>query len=103
MFFSVVGQAQGLTASRYSFNATINSTSSISKFWFEINNNDGSDPIVVDNGGSGFVIEQDPSLTLFVDIMRSELILQSTSVSFNEVIKVVVAVCSISPFFPLDA
>ncbi|KAE9405956.1 heme peroxidase [Gymnopus androsaceus JB14] len=92
VFFSVVGQVQGLTASRYSFNATINSTSSISKFWFEINNNDGSDPIVVDNGGSGFVIEQDPSLTLFVDIMRSELILQETSVSFNEVIKVVVAV-----------
>ncbi|KAE9409458.1 heme peroxidase [Gymnopus androsaceus JB14] len=57
--FTIIGQAQGVTAERYFFNATINATSSISKFWFEINDNDGSDPVVVDNSGSGYVIEQD--------------------------------------------
>ncbi|KAE9405955.1 heme peroxidase [Gymnopus androsaceus JB14] len=91
--FTVVGKAQGLTASRYLFNATINSTSSISKFWFEINNNnDGSDPIIVDNDGSGFVIEQDPTLSLFIDVMRSETVILETSDTFNEFQKVVVAV-----------
>jgi len=92
VFFTVFGEAQGFTASRYLFNATINSTSSISKFWFEINNNDGSDPVVVDNGGSGFVIEQDPSLSLFVDAMRSELIFSENSGGFIAFLKVVVAV-----------
>ncbi|KAE9393314.1 heme peroxidase [Gymnopus androsaceus JB14] len=88
VFFTVFGEAQGFTASRYLFNATINSTSSISKFWFEINNNDGSDPVVVDNGGSGFVIEQDPSLSLFVDAMRSELIFSENSGGFIAFLKV---------------
>lgn len=90
VFFSIVGQAQGLTATRYSFNATINATSSISKFWFEINNSDGTDPIFVENGGSGFVIEQD--LSLFVDVHRSELIFIETSDTFADFFKIVVAV-----------
>ncbi|KAE9405937.1 heme peroxidase [Gymnopus androsaceus JB14] len=92
VFFTITGKAQNLTASWYLFNATINSTSSISKFWFEINNNDGSDPIVVDNGGSGFAIEQDPSLSLFVDFMRSETVQLETPGDFTAFQKVVVAV-----------
>ncbi|KAE9407571.1 heme peroxidase [Gymnopus androsaceus JB14] len=92
VFFTIVGVAQGFTASRYFFNATINATSSISKFWFEVNNNDGSDPVIVDNGGSGFVIEQDPSLSLFVDVTRSEGIFLETPTTFSEFFKVVVAV-----------
>ncbi|KAF5376378.1 hypothetical protein D9757_008674 [Collybiopsis confluens] len=65
--FTVIGTKQGVTAQRFSFNATINSTASISKFWFEINENDGSEPITVDNSGTGFVIDQD---SVFVDIGR---------------------------------
>ncbi|KAE9399622.1 heme peroxidase [Gymnopus androsaceus JB14] len=84
--FSIIGQILGATAERYFFNATINATSSISKFWFEINDNDGSDPVVVDNGGSGFVIEQD---SLFVDSIRTQLI-QVPEVGVDT--KVVVAV-----------
>lgn len=86
--FSLIGNLQGLTGTRYSFNATINASTSISKFWFEINENDGSDPIVVDNGGPGFVIEQD---SVFIDNSRSENVLLSSS--FDEYRKVVVAVC----------
>ncbi|KAE9399614.1 hypothetical protein BT96DRAFT_1101961, partial [Gymnopus androsaceus JB14] len=63
-----LSQTLGVTAERYFFNVTINTTSSISKFWFEINENDSSDSVVVDNGGSGFLIEQD---ALFVDSIRS--------------------------------
>lgn len=63
---------QGITGSRFFFNnVEINGATSISKFWFEINNNDGSDTVVVDNGGSGYVIEQD---SLFVDVLRSSIV-----------------------------
>ncbi|KAJ4473706.1 heme peroxidase [Lentinula aciculospora] len=85
--FSLIGNIQGLTGERYSFNATINATTSISKFWFKINENEGSDPVIVDNGGSGFVIGQD---TVFIDNSRSENVILSSS--FNEYRKVVVAV-----------
>ncbi|KAE9382582.1 heme peroxidase, partial [Gymnopus androsaceus JB14] len=88
VFFSPLAQllAPGLTPEIYFFNATINATCSISDFWFEINVNIGSEPLVVDNGGGGFVIEQ---TSLFVDVLRSEGILLPT---FSEVLKVVVAV-----------
>ncbi|KIK56945.1 hypothetical protein GYMLUDRAFT_173768 [Collybiopsis luxurians FD-317 M1] len=89
VFFTIIGQMQGVTALRYQFNATINATSSISKFWFEVNENDGSEPIVVDNGGAGFVVEQD---SVFVDVARSELVLVESGGEFDEFIKLVVAV-----------
>ncbi|KAJ3720914.1 heme peroxidase [Lentinula raphanica] len=85
VIFGLIGNIQGLSANMYLFNATINPTTSISKFWFEVNENDGSDVIVVDNGGPGFAIEQD---SVFVDNSRSEVVLTST-VDFT---KLVVAV-----------
>lgn len=80
--------APALTPETYLFNATINATCSISNFWFEINDNDGSEPTVVDNGGGGFVIEQD---SLFVDTLRSEGIILLPS--FDALFRIVVAVC----------
>jgi hypothetical protein len=43
----------------YRFNAAIDLATSISHFWFEVNNNDGSAPLIVDNQGKNFVIDQD--------------------------------------------
>ncbi|KAJ7303827.1 heme peroxidase [Mycena albidolilacea] len=43
----------------YRFNAAIDLATSISHFWFEVNNNDGSTPLIVDNQGKNFVIDQD--------------------------------------------
>ncbi|KAJ7748361.1 heme peroxidase [Mycena metata] len=43
----------------HSFNAAIDLTTSISHFWFEVNNNDGSAPFIVDNHGANFTIDQD--------------------------------------------
>ncbi|KAE9408320.1 heme peroxidase [Gymnopus androsaceus JB14] len=94
--FSIVGQALGLAATRDFFNATINATSSISKFWFEINNNDGSDPVVVDNGGSGFVIEQDPTLSLFLDVLRSAGVGGGPTVVFRLVVAILGDAASIT-------
>ncbi|KAJ3982561.1 heme peroxidase [Lentinula detonsa] len=79
-----IGNVRGLTANRFVFNATVNATTSISKFWFEVDENDGSDPIVVDNGGSGFVIEQD---SVFIDNGRSEAVtINSTSEQYKQVV-----------------
>ncbi|KAE9398044.1 hypothetical protein BT96DRAFT_1020381 [Gymnopus androsaceus JB14] len=103
VFMGIIGQTQGLTAERYSFNATINATSSISQFWFEIDNNDGSEPIIVDNGGSGFVIAQD---TVFVDVGRSKLLIDLSA--GTQMLKIVVAVrgdtesVSLTGFDPLS-
>ncbi|KAF5383933.1 hypothetical protein D9757_007401 [Collybiopsis confluens] len=66
---SLIGKAQGVTADRYSFNLSTPAISSISKFWFQIDENGGSSPLItVDNGGSGFVIGQD---AVFIDNSRS--------------------------------
>ncbi|KAI3615710.1 l-ascorbate oxidase [Moniliophthora roreri] len=52
----------GITAWKYQFEASINAASSIDKFWFEIDEHDGSSKVVVNNGGSGYVVEQDQFL-----------------------------------------
>lgn len=44
---------------KYSFLAAVNATTSISKFWFEIDEGNGTPPMVADNGGTGYTIDQD--------------------------------------------
>ncbi|KAJ7702017.1 heme peroxidase [Mycena metata] len=41
------------------FNATIDLATSISHFWFEVNDNDGSAPFIVDNHGANYTIDHD--------------------------------------------
>ncbi|KAJ4486568.1 heme peroxidase [Lentinula edodes] len=87
VFLGLIGDIQGLTADRYEFNATINATTSISNFWFEINENDGSDPVIVDNGGSSFAIGQD---SVFIDNSRSEFVIFSSSlINYQKVVMAV--------------
>ncbi|ESK95562.1 l-ascorbate oxidase [Moniliophthora roreri MCA 2997] len=52
----------GITAWKYEFEAHINAASSIDKFWFEIDEHDGSPKAMVNNGGSGYKIENDQVL-----------------------------------------
>ncbi|KAE9397992.1 hypothetical protein BT96DRAFT_1020437 [Gymnopus androsaceus JB14] len=80
--------AQGVTAEQYLFNATINATSSISSFGSKSATCNGSDPVIVDNGGSGFVIEQD---SLFVDFKRTKTLIE-LSPTISESFEVVVAI-----------
>ncbi|ESK96726.1 l-ascorbate oxidase [Moniliophthora roreri MCA 2997] len=61
---------RGITAFRYSFEANVNPTSSIAKFWFEIDEHDGSAKKVLDNGGDGYPVDQDDVL---YDPVRSTL------------------------------
>ncbi|KAJ6484881.1 heme peroxidase [Mycena sanguinolenta] len=82
LFPSFYAQLKGVdTFDFHSFNASINLATSISHFWFEVNNNDGSAPFVVDNNGANYTIDQD---VLLFDPRRSN----STSASPSLVVGV---------------
>ncbi|KAJ6449350.1 heme peroxidase [Mycena sanguinolenta] len=66
---SFLAQLKGVQSfDLHSFNASIDLTTSISHFWFEVNNNDGSAPFIVDNHGANYTIDQD---VLLFDPRRS--------------------------------
>ncbi|KAJ7059636.1 heme peroxidase [Mycena amicta] len=51
---------KGVTAfNLHSFNAAIDLATSISHFWVEVNDNDGSAPFFIDNHGTHYTIDQD--------------------------------------------
>ncbi|KAL0563179.1 hypothetical protein V5O48_018897 [Marasmius crinis-equi] len=64
----------GISATKYHFQLTVNSTTSPSKFWFEIDEGDGSEKKKIDNGGNGFTVGQDEVL---FDPVRSQRVLDS--------------------------
>ncbi|KAJ6483282.1 heme peroxidase [Mycena sanguinolenta] len=57
---SLLAQLKGVNGfNRHSFTASIDVATSISHFWFEVNDNDGSAPFIVDNNGANYTIDQD--------------------------------------------
>ena len=56
---SPIAYNTNITFIKYNFVVPVDSTASISKFWFEVNENDGSQPTVYQNGGSGYQFQQD--------------------------------------------
>ncbi|KAJ6449373.1 heme peroxidase [Mycena sanguinolenta] len=66
---SFLAQLKGVDSfDLHSFNASIDLATSISHFWFEVNDNDGSAPFIVDNHGANYTIDQD---VLLFDPRRS--------------------------------
>ncbi|KAJ7596257.1 heme peroxidase, partial [Mycena floridula] len=49
----------GLSPTKYSFSAPVNVTTSISKFWFQVDEGDSTAIVTVDNDGTGYEITQD--------------------------------------------
>ncbi|KIM42111.1 hypothetical protein M413DRAFT_70963 [Hebeloma cylindrosporum] len=75
-------QRAGMSPQKYRFNTPINVTTSVSKFWFEVDENDGKKPQIYNNGGTGYEIQQDR--VLFVPELSTN--------AFNNNFTVVVAV-----------
>ncbi|KAL0575766.1 hypothetical protein V5O48_006209 [Marasmius crinis-equi] len=69
----------------YTFDTKVNVTSSISKFWFKIEEGDGSEAVLVDNDGAGLVINQD---TVLFDRARSAFVTEGTTFHLNLVVAV---------------
>ncbi|KAM6500266.1 L-ascorbate oxidase [Amanita muscaria] len=56
---SPVSYTMGISFIRYDFVVPIDSTVSISKFWFQVDEKNGSNPTVYDNSGTGYSVNQD--------------------------------------------
>ncbi|SRR6266576_796105 len=66
---SPVTYYMNITFIKYSFVVPIDSIVSISTFWFEVNENNGTQPTLYKNGGSGYQVQQDQ--LIFVPAMGS--------------------------------
>ncbi|KAK7038720.1 hypothetical protein VNI00_010604 [Paramarasmius palmivorus] len=76
------------TALQYEWAIELNATNSISKFWFEIDEQDGSEPTLVQNDdGEGYVIDQDDVL---YDVTRSKLYFDSNQIPIGSDIVIAV-------------
>lgn len=78
---SPVTLAMGLRFLEYNYVVPISGNASVAKFWFSVNENDGSSPTVYNNGGSGYVIDQDQILFVpmssHVDVVSNTTIAQT--------------------------
>jgi len=67
---SPITRRQNFSFINYNFIVPIDSTASISKFWFEVDEKNGSTPSVYNNGGDGYVVAQDQ--LLFVPMLSHQ-------------------------------
>ncbi|KAF8969621.1 L-ascorbate oxidase [Flammula alnicola] len=67
----------GYSFLNYNFVVPISSNASITKFWFSVDEKNGSKPTVYDNGGSGYVIDQDQ--VLFVPMLSHVDVVPNTT------------------------
>ncbi|KAG6856461.1 hypothetical protein H0H87_004321 [Tephrocybe sp. NHM501043] len=74
---SPVSQSQGFTFINYNFVVPIDASASISKFWFTVNENDGSSATTYKNGGDGYPVAQDQ--LLFVPTLSSNTLVQNST------------------------
>ena len=87
---SPVLQVQKYTFINYNFVVPIDASASISKFWFEVDEKNGSAPAVYNNGGDGYVLDQDQ--VLFVPTLSHQDLLQDADGNFTHSYLIVAAV-----------
>ncbi|KAL0575763.1 hypothetical protein V5O48_006206 [Marasmius crinis-equi] len=80
---SVLMAPRGLSLTIYEFDTPVNMTSSMSKFWFEVDEGDGSKPVLVNNDGAGLLIKQDAVL---FDLARTSFSFEGSGLNYNVVI-----------------
>jgi hypothetical protein len=94
----------------YNFVVPISAGASISKFWFQVDEKNGSTPVVYNNGGNGYVVQQDQ--LLFVPTLSHQALIDvpvvqrrggtgPTGVAYYKVYTIVAAVCLIASRKPL--
>ncbi|KAH0583581.1 Putative L-ascorbate peroxidase 6 [Termitomyces sp. J132] len=74
---SPISQNQGFTFINYNFIVPIDSNASISKFEFTVDEKDGSNPTIYQNGGDGYPVIQDQ--VLFVPTLSHNTLVQNSS------------------------
>ncbi|KAI3616093.1 l-ascorbate oxidase [Moniliophthora roreri] len=87
-------KSHGTTALQYEWTVEINAATSISKFWFEVDEQDGSKPTLVKNDdGEGYPIDQDDVL---YDVIRSQLFFDSNQIPMGSDIVIAVRDAEVS-------
>lgn len=76
---SPVTKVMGYYFVNYNFIVPIDSSASISKFWFTVNENDGKGAAKYDNGGDGYPVQQDS--LLFVPTLSKSTLVQNSTVA----------------------
>ncbi|TFK76256.1 heme peroxidase [Pluteus cervinus] len=71
---SPVTSRVGLSFVKYNFVVPVDPSLSLSKFWFQVDEKNGSEPITYDNGGDGYSLEQDN--IIFVPSLSGSSLLQ---------------------------
>lgn len=74
---SPVTQSMGYSFINYNFVVPINASQSVSKFWFSVDEHDGSQATVYNNGGSFYMLPQDQ--VIFVPTMSSMVLVPNNS------------------------
>ncbi|KAG6880275.1 hypothetical protein C0992_001844 [Termitomyces sp. T32_za158] len=74
---SPISQSKGFTFINYNFIVPINPNASLSKFWFTVDEKDGSSPTTYKNGGDGYPLAQDQ--LLFVPSLSRNTLVQNSS------------------------
>lgn len=98
---SPITQRMGLYMVHYNFVVPIVASASISKFWFEVDEHNGTSPAVYNNDGQDYVVQQDQ--IIFVPTMSTALFRSNGSYTktytnrngeaFTKVYNFTVAVC----------
>ncbi|KAJ6483320.1 heme peroxidase [Mycena sanguinolenta] len=97
---SFLAHLKGVTQfNQHFFHASIDLATSISHFWFEVNDNDGSAPFIVDNNGLNYTVDQD---VLLYDPQRS-LTTAEIGLNSSEIPRMIVGVRYLSLFRMLVA
>lgn len=74
---SPVTQSLGYYFLNYNYVVPINTNASIAKFWFVVDEHDGQQPTTYNNGGSGYVIDQDQ--VLFIPMSSHMAVIPNTT------------------------
>jgi len=74
---SPITQSLGYYFINYNYAVPINTNASMAKFWFVVNEHNGSQPTTYNNGGSGYVIDQDQ--VLFVPMSSNMALIPNTT------------------------
>lgn len=86
---SPVTQSIGNTLPTYRFAAPITAAASVSKFWFQVDEGDGSPVQTYNNGGSGYVIDQDQ--VIYLPGLSSFSLGSSGGINYNLVVGVCIS------------
>ncbi|PPQ93259.1 hypothetical protein CVT25_015257 [Psilocybe cyanescens] len=76
---SPITKSLGYYFLNYNYVVPIDSTASIAKFWFEVDEHDGSKVTTYNNGGSGYVIDQDQ--VLFIPMSSHATIIANSTIT----------------------